>query len=444
LLAEEVLTPVVAQRMRMLLAEQPAWSDFPLLVFTAAARTPAREDSAGLGNVTYLDRPVHVRTMLASVHAALRSRRRQYEARKAIESRDAFLAMLGHELRNPLGAITFALAALERKSGQSPQPPELGIVARQSRHLARLVDELLDVARVTHGKVSIDRQRVDLAEVAKSAFEAYEGRAREHGLAYGLELPPEPLWVLGDRPRLEQIIGNLLTNAIKYTPRGGSVTLQAEQGEGQVSVVVQDTGVGLAEEMRERVFAPFAQVDSSLERSQGGLGLGLALVKSLVTMHAGTVRALSDGIGKGCRFEVSLPVAAPAEVTTEPTTTDRNSATMRVVLVEDNDDIRELFTEMLQEYGHDVTAAADGPSGLDAVLSVAPDIAFVDVGLPGMDGYELARRARGQGSKVRLVALTGYGQKEDKQRAHDAGFDEHLVKPVGDEDIRSAMARAVG
>ncbi|HEX2671149.1 MAG TPA: response regulator, partial [Polyangiaceae bacterium] len=229
-----------------------------------------------------------------------------------------------------------------------------------------------------------------------------------------------------------------------YTPRGGSVTLQAEQGEGQVSVVVQDTGVGLAEEMRERVFAPFAQVDSSLERSQGGLGLGLALVKSLVTMHAGTVRALSDGIGKGCRFEVSLPVAAPAEVTTEPTTTDRNSATMRVVLVEDNDDIRELFTEMLQEYGHDVTAAADGPSGLDAVLSVAPDIAFVDVGLPGMDGYELARRARGQGSKVRLVALTGYGQKEDKQRAHDAGFDEHLVKPVGDEDIRSAMARAVG
>lgn len=445
LLAEEVLTPLVAQRLRASLSEQPAWSDFPLLVFTAAARAPAREDGAGFGNVTYLDRPVHVRTMLASVHAALRSRRRQYEARKAIESRDAFLAMLGHELRNPLGAITFALAALERKSGVGPRPPELGIVARQSRHLARLVDELLDVARVTHGKVSIDRQRVDMADVAKSAFEAYEGRAREQGLRYHLEVPSEALWVLGDRPRLEQIIGNLLTNAIKYTPQGGAVTLHAANANGRVTVAVQDSGVGLAEDMRERVFAPFAQVDSSLDRSQGGLGLGLALVKSLVELHAGSVRALSEGIGKGCRFEVSLPLAVPLEVTSESMSSERNAAAgMRVVLVEDNDDIRELFTEMLQEYGHDVTAAADGPSGLDAVLSIAPDIAFVDVGLPGMDGYELARRARGLGSKVRLVALTGYGQKEDKQRAHDAGFDEHLVKPVADEQIRSAMARAAG
>lgn len=444
LLAEEVLTSHVAQRLRSVLAEQPAWSDFPLLVFGAAAKT-AREDKAGLGNVTYLDRPVHVRTMLASVHAALRSRRRQYEARKAIESRDAFLAMLGHELRNPLSAITFALAALERKNAGAPRPTELGIVQRQSRHLARLVDELLDVARVTHGKVSIDRQRLDLAEIAKSAFEAYEGRAREQGLDYRLEVQKGPLWVLGDRSRLEQIIGNLLTNAIKYTPQGGSVTLQAQVRDGQVLVSVQDSGVGLAEDMRDRVFTPFTQVDSSLDRSQGGLGLGLALVKSLVALHAGSVRAESEGIGRGCRFEVSLPLAAPQEVAAEPAVNDGlTMSKLRVVLVEDNEDIRELFTEMLQEHGHSVTAAADGPSGLDAVLSVQPDIAFVDVGLPGIDGYELARRARDRGSKSRLVALTGYGQKEDKQRAHDAGFDEHLVKPVGDDAIRGAMARAAG
>lgn len=443
LLAEEVLNPGVLKRLERALAEQPAWSDFPILVFTAAALTESTQNAAAaLGNVTFLDRPVRVATMLASVRSALRSRGRQYEARRAIDSRDQFLAMLGHELRNPLSAITFALMALDRKAS-GPRPAEHGVLERQVRHLSRLVDELLDVARVTHGKVVIERQRLDLAEIAKGAFDSFEPRAREHDLTYRLALEEKPLWVLGDRQRLEQVIGNLLTNAIKYTPRGGAVSLQVDATNERARVTVTDTGVGLPEDMKERIFAPFAQVDSSLDRSQGGLGLGLALVQSLVALHGGQVRAKSEGLGKGSCFEVELPRAAAAEPTVDSSVADASPPPLlRVVLVEDNPDVRELFALLLKDSGHDVTAAEDGPGGLRTVLSVAPDIAFVDVGLPGFDGYELARRARASGSRTRLVALTGYGQNEDRKRAAEAGFDEHLVKPVAGDAILRALARA--
>jgi signal transduction histidine kinase/CheY-like chemotaxis protein len=444
LLAEELLSRAVLAQLEHLLAEQPAWSDFPMLVFSAAAVTHDTRGLAlaALGNVSFLDRPVHVRTMVAAVRAALRTRARQYEARRAIESRDAFLAMLGHELRNPLGAITFALLALDRKSSGGARPNEYGIMERQVRHLSRLVDELLDVARVTHGKVAIDKHPVDLAEVAQGAFEAYAPRAKEQSLEYSLELELRPLWVLGDRQRLEQVVGNLLTNAIKYTPSGGQVRLHLAADAHSACLRVVDSGVGLAEEMRERIFAPFVQVDSSLDRSQGGLGLGLALVQSLVQLHGGRVSASSDGVGRGSRFEIVLPRAPMPSASPPPADSAHQQASLRVVLVEDNGDIRELFTELLRESGHAVTAAGDGPSGLQALLSLRPDIAFVDVGLPGFDGYELARRARAEGSNARLVALTGYGQKEDRTRARDAGFDEHLVKPVAHEDIRHALSRA--
>ncbi len=446
LVAEEVLTRAVLAQIQQALSEQPAWSDFPMLVFAA---TSSPEDTRGaalaaLGNVAFLDRPVHVRTMLAAVHAALRSRGRQYEARRAIESRDAFLAMLGHELRNPLGAITFALLALDRKSPGGPRPNEYGIMERQVRHLSRLVDELLDVARVTHGKVAIDKQPVDLAEVVQGAFEAFEPRAREQALEYSLGVSARPVWVMGDRQRLEQVMGNLLTNAIKYTPRAGSVRVLLEADARSVRAAVVDSGVGLAEEMRERIFAPFVQVDSTLDRSQGGLGLGLALVQSLVALHGGTVAANSDGLGLGSRFEIALPRASDVHAPSSVAAAGRPEASLRVLIVEDNSDIRELFSELLRESGHDVTSAEDGPSGLQALLSQQPDIAFVDVGLPGLDGYELARRARSSGSQSRLVALTGYGQKEDKVRARDAGFDEHLVKPVAEEDIWRALSRTGG
>jgi signal transduction histidine kinase len=445
LLAEETLTAETTRALVDTLAQQPAWSDLPFLVFSAAAQPDRPRGGAGaaLGNVTFLDRPVHTRTMIAAAQAALRSRRRQYEARRAIESRDAFLAMLGHELRNPLSAITLALAALARKNATDRRAPEHAVMERQARHLVRLVDELLDVARVTRGKVVIERRRVDLAEVTKAAFETYELRARERDLTFRLKVAERPLYVMGDRQRLEQVLGNVLANAVKYTPVGGTVDVEVFADSQSARVAVIDNGVGLAPEMLGRIFAPFEQVGSSLDRSQGGLGLGLALVQSLVTLHGGEVHASSSGLGRGCCFEIRLPrVEGPpqhADPVTPPTVA---VSPLKVVVVEDNADIRELFVQSLAHTGHSVTCAADGPSGLEALLAFGPDVAFVDVGLPGFDGYEVARRARAAGSRSRLIALTGYGQLEDKLRAVEAGFDEHLVKPVLDDDLRRSLERS--
>jgi signal transduction histidine kinase len=444
LLAEEMLTPAAVTQLGGLLKRQAAWSDFPIVVFSASARVEAEriKSVSELGNITFLDRPVHVRSMLASIHAALRSRRRQYEARRAIESRDAFLAMLGHELRNPLGAISLAVSLLGQKASDK-KPREYGIIERQVKHLSRLVDDLLDVARVTHGKVILKRERLDLVQLARGAFETQEPRAREQCLAYYITVPEGPLWVDGDRQRLEQVFGNLLTNAIKYTPRGGAVQLDI-RGDGQtVSVHVVDTGVGLAPEMQERVFEPFAQVDTSLERAQGGLGLGLALVRSIVQLHGGTVSAGSEGLGRGSRFSVNLPQTDAAVVTqSAPPDASAEATRKRILIVEDNPDLRDLFVQLLQGAGHEVACANDGPAGLREVLALAPDIAFVDVGLPGFDGLELARKARERGSRSHLVALTGYGQAEDRKRTAEAGFDEHLVKPALDSEIARSIARA--
>ncbi len=445
LLAEETLTEPLRRALAELLAQQPAWSDLPLIVFSAptSAERPRTGADAALGNVTFLDRPVHTRTMITSVQAALRSRQRQYEARRAIESRDAFLAMLGHELRNPLSAISLALTALERKNPTEPRPLEHGVMKRQLEHLVHLVDDLLDVARVTRGKVVIERALVDLAEVTQAAFDAYALRARQRGLSYRLSPAQLPVYVLGDRQRLEQVLGNLLANAIKFTPAGGSVEVQVLVEADNVRVAVIDTGVGLAPEMLHSVFAPFTQVDSSLDRSQGGLGLGLALVQSLIELHGGKVQAQSAGLGHGCRFELQLP-RVEAEPRKVPATQPSKARTdpLSVVVIEDNEDVRHLFAQSLAEAGHSVTCAMDGPRGLEALLALRPDVAFVDVGLPGFDGYEVARRARSSGSRSHLVALTGYGQSSDKQRAVAAGFDEHLVKPVLDEDLRRSLERA--
>jgi signal transduction histidine kinase len=445
LLTEEVLTRESLRMLSAVLRRQPPWSDFPVAVFSSARGAVHREAddiALTLGNVTFLDRPVRPRSMLAAVYSAIRSRRRQYEARRAIESRDTFLAMLGHELRNPLGAIRLAVAMLEKRLPQVGQLKEHAVIERQSRHLARLVDDLLDVARVTHGKVTLKPARLNLVEVVRSAFEVQDARAREHRVAYSLRLPPAPLWVDGDRQRLEQVFANLLTNAIKYTPAGGSVDASVRL-EGDLAVMsVADTGVGIAPDMLAGVFDTFAQVGRTLDRAEGGIGLGLALVRSIVQLHRGTVEASSGGPGKGSEFVVRLPVvAAPVDVASAPSVVDQLPALRRVVVVEDSADIRELLAELLAQEGHEVSCAEDGPQGLEKILALAPDIAFVDLGLPGFDGYELARRARASGSRARLVAVTGYGQPADRQEASDAGFDDHLTKPVVESDLHGAMQR---
>lgn len=438
LIAEEVLKPAVTPLLVSWLAEQPAWSDFPLVIFSLGDK-PRTPTHAHLGNVTYLERPVRTRSMLASVHGAIRSRLRQYEARLAIESRDAFLAMLAHELRNPLSAISLAGRLLAGR--QTAPSKEVEVISRQTAHLTRLVDDLLDVARITHGKITLASETVSLNEIARASYETLQHRAGPHLQSFELSLAKNDPHVLGDKQRLEQVVGNLLTNAIKYTPRGGRVKLSVstERGDKTEDAVIEvtDSGVGIAENMLSRVFEPFAQVDTSLARSQGGLGLGLALVQGIIHMHGGSVQAQSGGPGKGSSFIVRLPSrnASPQKVESEKP----GNACRRLVVVDDNPDVRELLTALLEHAGHQVSTADDGPSGLERILELAPDVALVDIGLPGFDGFELARRARAAGSRVKLVAITGYGRAEDTVESRSAGFDTHLIKPVSDSQLRQLL-----
>jgi signal transduction histidine kinase/CheY-like chemotaxis protein len=443
LVAEEALTKAAVVTVREALARQPVWSDLPIVVFSSVGEPRARllmDTIHQLGNVTFLDRPVQVRSMLASVHAAIRSRKRQYETRRAIESRDTFLAMLGHELRNPLSAIRLASTILAAKHPDEAARKDLDIIDRQSLHLSRIVDELLDVARLTHGKLALRRERLALAEAVRSAYEVMERVARNHLDRFDLIVADETLCVDGDRQRLEQVFTNLFTNAIKYTPAGGSVTVSVRAEGDRAVVAVTDTGIGLAPEMQDRVFDVFAQAERSLDRSQGGIGVGLALVRGLVELHEGTVRAESAGLGTGTTFVLSLPRLQLAPPASHPgRAAVVHGPSKRVVVVEDNADIRELLAELLQDDGHEVTCAGAGAEGIEKILATSPDIAFVDIGLPEVDGLEVARQVRAKNSRVRLVAITGYGQLEDKARAAAAGFDDHLTKPVE----RAALARAI-
>lgn len=442
LIAEEMMDAAALDRLQRFFHGQPAWSDFPIVCFSSEHRSASSRPLRELGNVTFLERPVHVRSMLAAVHAALRSRRRQYEARKAIESRDSFLAMLSHELRNPLAAITLAskLVASQREVAT----PGLEVIDRQSRHLTRLVDELLDVARFTHGKVKLKRAPIDPREPARAAFSALQPRAQEEQLSYEMSFDADATWfVNADEQRLQQVFSNLLTNAVKYTPAGGEIRFELRIESDTLIAEVRDNGLGVAPSLLPRLFDPFLQADSSLDRSEGGLGLGLSLVKNVVELHGGQVSAESAGVGRGSTFRVQLPLAAPPPASGIESSVPALRATpRRILVVEDNEDIRELFTASLERLGHTVEEAADGPNGLARLLEQPPEVAFIDIGLPGFDGLELAQRARAAGSATFLVALTGYGQAEDRKRTEAVGFDDHLVKPVDESEVERVLSDA--
>jgi signal transduction histidine kinase/ActR/RegA family two-component response regulator len=447
LVAEEALGPAAMRQVIETLGRQPPWSDLPIVVFSDSARPrdpDYTEPLRALGNVTLLDRPTNVRAMVASVQTAIRSRIRQHETRRAIHARDQFLAMLGHELRNPIGAIRLAVEGLQRTETGAAFQRYRDIVDRQSRNLSQLADDLLDVARVAHGKITLHRSSVDLEDVLRASVEAAEQAAGASDLTLALSTEG-PMPVYGDRIRLEQILENLLTNAIKFTGRGGSIRVEGRSMSDSVLVRVIDSGVGVAPGMLEAIFDLFAQVDSSLDRSQGGMGLGLTLVRALVRLHGGDVVALSEGLGRGTEFRVRLPrfdrkrASLPLESTT---TAAPHTAVQRLVVVDDHEDVRAMLTELLEELGHQVSSASDGPQAVTEILTARPDVAFVDVGLPGFDGFEVARRVRAVTSQVLLVAVTGYGQPEDQKRAREAGFDRHLTKPVGRKQLEAVLADA--
>jgi PAS domain S-box-containing protein len=362
---------------------------------------------------------------------------------EASRAKDEFLATLSHELRNPLGAIANAVAALDRRGGGSAEAAARlrQIIHRQTRHLARLVDDLLDVARATAGKIVLRRQPVDLSEVAAGCVRTLRegGRARQHRVT----LRAESVIVNADPTRLAQVLTNMLDNAVKFTPAGGAVDLDVVR-EGQEAVVrVIDTGIGIEPDMLPRVFDLFAQAQQPMDRSIGGLGIGLTLSRRLVEMHGGTITATSEGHGRGAQFVVRLPVDV-AGTPPPPPAAPGPERSRRVLVVEDNDDARESLRLLLESLGHHVLEASDGPQGVALAVQHEPDVVLVDLGLPGVDGYEVARaiRASARGHATTLIAITGYGQAEDRRRSTEAGFDAHLVKPVSQTVLSSLMAAA--
>jgi len=322
---------------------------------------------------------------------------------------------------------------------------------RQLSHMVRLIDDLLDVSRITSDKVTLQKEWVSLREVAETAIEASRPAIEASGHALKLALPVEPVWLAADPTRLAQVVSNLLTNAAKYTPDGGCIELAAMLEGGEVIVRVTDTGLGIPPGMLADVFEMFTQVNRTLDRAQGGLGIGLALVKRLVELHGGTITAASPGLGAGSTFTVRLPLVealgerSEPRMTPEPTCVQSPMPGRRVLVVDDNVDGAESLTMLLKIRGHETRTAHTGPEALDAAYSFKPDVVLLDIGLPGMNGYEVAKCLRREPSLngAVLVALTGWGSDENKQRSSEAGFDVHLTKPVEVEEIESILARVV-
>jgi two-component system CheB/CheR fusion protein len=395
-----------------------------------------------------LDREGHIVGIIVIFRDVTEQMRAEAKIHEAVRLRDQFLAMLSHELRNPLGAIVTATAMLKQNAAdghdQTKERRSLAIVERQALQMARLLDDLLEASRVTQNKIELRRRVLDLRPVASEAAEAVRASMQERGLSFEAVLPDEPLHVDGDPARLQQIQMNLLSNAAKYTPPGGHVRFSVLRDGDDAVVRVRDDGAGLPPSMAESIFDLFVQATRTLDRASGGLGLGLTLVRALVEMHGGTVTAHSDGEGCGSEFVVRLPLARrPADQPEEPAAERSRADAQRVMVVEDNADSREALCALLEAAGYDCRSAASGTAALALVDAFAPSVVVLDLGLPEVDGFEIARRIRtdARHDAVRLVALTGYGQAADRAASLSAGFDEHIVKPVHPERLLDLLAR---
>jgi PAS domain S-box-containing protein len=369
------------------------------------------------------------------------ARQLQMDLERADHRKNEFLAMLAHELRNPLTPISNAAEALLRivPSERSQERLLVGMVRRQSGQLARLIDDLLDVARITQGRIELRKEHVLVRSCIDSAVEVAEPLARGRRQRLLVTQPLVSLYVNADRARLGQSISNLLVNAVKYTNPEGEIRVRHYSEAGEAVIEVVDTGVGISPELLPHIFELFVQGDRTLDRSQGGLGVGLAICKRLIEMHGGTVSARSEGIGKGAAFEIRLPlVKAPKEH--DGPRREHLDRMRRVLVVDDNQDAADSLALVLRFEGHEASVAYSAQAAIEAVSSSEPEIVLLDIGLPNMDGYEVARRIRASGSVARIIALTGYGQAEDRQRSADAGFAAHLVKPVDITMLRSALS----
>jgi CheY-like chemotaxis protein len=352
--------------------------------------------------------------------------------------------MLAHELRNPLAPIRNAVELMRQVETVDPTfQPSREMVERQVKHLARLVDDLLDISRINQGSIRLRKEAVDMGSVLERAVEATRPliESRSHELT--VELPDPPVRLEADPARLEQLITNLLDNAARYTMPGGQVWVSAELSGDEAVIRVRDTGIGVPPDVLDRVFEPFVQSSGSLARSDGGLGVGLTLVRGLIEMHGGSVEAHSPGLGQGSEFVVRLPAREPAEATApaaEPAVTAARG--LRVLVVEDNVDAAESLASLLRLWNHEVLVVNDGKSAIDAARSLRPEVVLLDIGLPGLDGYQVAQRLREDVGleHTLLVAMTGYGQPEDRRRSHEAGIHHHFVKPVEPMVLRNLLS----
>ena len=500
LVAEEALTPEAERHLLGTLARQPEWSDFPLIVLTgvraAAGKLSGLVEAA---NVTLVERPTRVITVLSAVRSALRARQRQYEARAHIEAerrareertrlleeavaareqaeramaqaeeanraKDIFLATLSHELRTPLTAVLgWARMLHEMNLDGDTARHGLRVIERNAEAQNQLVRDLLDVSRIITGKLRLETTSVELAPVVEAALDSVKQAAEAKGISLGVELDAEPSLVLGDPDRLQQVVWNLLSNAIKFTPKGGRVGVALDRKDSDVLIRVSDTGRGISAEFLPHVFERFRQADGSTTREQGGLGLGLAVVRHLVEQHGGHVSAESGGEGLGSTFTITLPLSAArpdatregdlgrdAGETTAGTDGDGHKplSELRVIVVDDQPDARELLTMILERAGAVVAAAESADEAVRLLRAGPADVLVSDIGMPGEDGYEFVGRVRAlpvsEGGRVPAIALTAYATKEDRRRALAAGFEEHVAKPVEPSALVAAVASLAG
>jgi signal transduction histidine kinase/ActR/RegA family two-component response regulator len=362
--------------------------------------------------------------------------------KEADRRKDEFLATLAHELRNPLAPIRMGIQILRMTDAESRAQPVLAMMERQLQHLTRLLDDLLDVSRITQGKIGLRVERIDLRRVIGAAVETSRPVIEEMRHEFNASLPDEPLWVDGDAVRLAQVLSNLLSNAAKYTPEGGRIALKAERRGDDVEVCVSDNGHGIPRERLDSIFEMFTQLESPLANRAAGLGIGLSLAKGLVALHHGTIEALSEGPGHGSEFRVRLPAGATraedsVTVTNEPPIPSKR----KMLVVDDNRDAASSLAMFLQLSGHDVRVAHDGETAIELAGEFRPQTIFLDLGMPGTDGYEVCRHIRNApwGKNMRLIAITGWGQDEDRRKSATAGFDMHLVKPVDPETLAEIL-----
>lgn len=449
LLVEEALTSARTHALSALLAQQPPWSDLPVLIVArpGADSSEVGEATRSLGNVTLMERPLRLATLRSAVQSGIRARERQYQIRthladqarttellrQADRRKDEFLATLGHELRNPLAPLVTGLQLL--KSGHSDAAlveKVTAVMDRQVGNLTRLVDDLLELSRITRGLIDVQRVPMDLSAAIRTALDTTSQTIETAGLKLHVSLPDAPVPVEGDMLRLTQVFVNLLGNAAKYSNAGGNVWLTLRTNYRNAIVSVRDDGIGIPQDQLHSVFDMFTQVDRSNRRSQGGLGVGLTLVHSLVTQHHGQVEARSQGPDQGSEFIVTLPLAQKALANERRSETLRPISDRRVLIVDDNVDAANTLGQLLESIGATIEVTYNAEQALEAFATFRPDVVLLDIGMPGTDGYEVARRIRRSAphdNTPLLVALTGWGQASDRQHSREAGFNHHMVKP---------------